>query len=224
MPEQQLQIELARESLLALAERALFWPRMKTLFVADVHFGKDATFRKAMRWVPPGTTTDDLRRLSDLVSGHKAKQLIVLGDTFHSEHAREDETFEQLRNWRKSVRANVLLVKGNHDREAIELAQEAGFDWLEEDHSLPPFTLRHCPCEKPPDGYALCGHLHPEVIARGLARQSLRIRCFWIRSHECVLPAFGGFTGGYVVQPTTRDRVLLVAGDSILEASTARRK
>ena len=40
---------VAGEQLLLLGERAVYWERTRTLFVADPHFGKAAAFRAADR-------------------------------------------------------------------------------------------------------------------------------------------------------------------------------
>src|SRR3982074_1557313 len=53
-----LTIELAGEEIILLPERAIYWPRAETLFVADTHWGKDATFRAAAIAVPGGTLRD----------------------------------------------------------------------------------------------------------------------------------------------------------------------
>jgi uncharacterized protein len=210
---------LAGETVVALAERALFWPREKTLFVADVHFGKDATFRHALRWVPPGTTAHDLERLRRLMEEHCVENLVILGDAFHSEHAGEDSTRQEIARWRERQRAPVLMVEGNHDRHATALARDLRFDVVKEPHELGPWTLRHHPGEG--THYVLCGHLHPVATVRGAARQSLRVPCFWAGEKQCVLPAFGGFTGGATVRPARVDRVFLVADGRLVDATPA---
>ncbi len=40
-----LDVVLCDERVQLLADRALYWPRARTLFVADVHLGKAAAFR-----------------------------------------------------------------------------------------------------------------------------------------------------------------------------------
>ncbi|HET7427286.1 MAG TPA: DEAD/DEAH box helicase, partial [Gemmatimonadales bacterium] len=55
-------LRLAGEDLVLLPERALFWPRTATLVVADLHWGKAATFRAAGIPIPTGTTGEDLAR------------------------------------------------------------------------------------------------------------------------------------------------------------------
>lgn len=216
MPADAIPFELAGEKVTALADRALLW--RKTLFVADVHFGKDATFRHAQRWIPPGTTQDDLARLDHLIAHLRVKTLFILGDAFHSKHSGEDATLTAIREWRHRTSAEVRMIKGNHDLRATEIAEAADFEVLDEGFQLGPWTLNHHPSESSP-GYALCGHLHPEASVRGTARQSLRIPCFWATERQCVLPAFGGFTGGSVVRPKPGDRVFLVVEDSLLDAS-----
>ena len=56
------------------AERALYWPRGRTLFVADVHLGKGATFRAGGVPLPRGATANDLGRLTALVERTRARR------------------------------------------------------------------------------------------------------------------------------------------------------
>lgn len=213
-----LALQLNGEEVVATAERGLVWPSGRTLFVADVHFGKDATFRRADRWVPFGTTANDLERLERLIFRHKIKHLVILGDAFHSEHAEEAATRGEIARWReRHGKIEMILVAGNHDRRARRLAGEIGFRVEEEGFVKGPWGL----CHHPPDGtdrYTLCGHIHPQVSLAGRAHQSLRVPCFWLREDYGVLPAFGGFTGGATVRPRKGDRVVLVADGQVLEA------
>lgn len=214
----ELAFTLAEQEVVALADKALLWPTEKTLFVADVHFGKDATFRQAQRWVPPGTTRDDLARLSVLIERHDVEQLVILGDAFHSEHAGEETTFHEIHRWKQSSACEVLMIPGNHDRKTEDIARGLDFQLQPEGHVKGPWSLHHHPTKKKQPGYVLCGHLHPMAIAYGKARQSLRLPCFWANESQCVLPAFGSFTGGSVVRPKRGDRVILVANDKLLDA------
>jgi len=221
MPEDELVIGLGGERVVALAERALYWPAEATLFVADAHFGKDATFRQARRWVPPGTTGHDLERLTRLIERHAVKRLVILGDAFHSEHVEEPATVEELLQWRARVPIETMMVRGNHDRRVDAIAERLQFVMREEGTLLTPWSLHHHPSTSPV-GYVLCGHVHPVVLARGGARQRLRLPCFWADERRCILPAFGGFTGGGLVKPRRGDQVVVVAGDRVMMAPTER--
>jgi len=54
-----IECTVAGEKLVLLAERAVFWPAKKALFVADFHLGKAASFRRAGIPLPSGTTTEN---------------------------------------------------------------------------------------------------------------------------------------------------------------------
>ncbi len=73
-----LTTSLAGESVELLAERALYWPRTRTLLVADVHLGKAAAFRAGGVPVPRGATASDLARLGALVARTGAGRLTGL--------------------------------------------------------------------------------------------------------------------------------------------------
>jgi metallophosphoesterase superfamily enzyme len=52
----------------------------RCLFVADVHFGKDAMFRARGIPVPAGSTTDNLMRLDILITEFEPIALVFPGD------------------------------------------------------------------------------------------------------------------------------------------------
>ena len=62
-----------------LPQRALWWPAARMVMVADVHFGKAATFRRAGQPVPHGTTADNLARLDAVLAATGADHLELLG-------------------------------------------------------------------------------------------------------------------------------------------------
>jgi len=208
----ELSFPLAGEEVIATAERALVW--QDAVFVADVHFGKDAMLRSAHHWAPPGSTADNLARLDALLRRHAARRLIILGDLFHSAHA--VESVPAIRQWRNEHPAcDILAIPGNHDRRAGTLAAECGFLVEEEGHRLGPWTLRHHPSEHP-EPCTLSGHVHPVVSLRGTGRQSLKVPCFAITTHQCILPAFGAFTGGHPVKPRPGDQIIAVADGQLV--------
>ena len=69
----ELDVRLAGEEVRLLPERALFWPRTATLIVADLHWGKGATFRAAGIPIPLGSTSDDLARLDAALAAHRRR-------------------------------------------------------------------------------------------------------------------------------------------------------
>ena len=211
-----LAVELAGERMVALAERALLWPSRRTLFVADVHFGKAARFRAQGVPVPAGTTAQDLARLDAMIVAHALERIVCLGDLWHGRLGADSPTLAALARWRADHRELALeLVPGNHDRATGAMAASLDIALRPEADAEGPFVLRHHP-DPHAGGYVLAGHVHPVVRLTGPGRDRLRAPCFVLGEQVGLLPAFGAFTGGYVITPSSRDRVLVVAGDRVL--------
>lgn len=210
-------LTLAGEEVRLLPERGLFWQRACMLVIADVHWGKAATFRAAGIPIPGGTTGEDLARLDAAVYRTGARRLVVLGDLFHAKAGRvATRTLAALRQWRERCgRLEIQLVRGNHDRHAGDPPDDLRINCVNAPAFLPPFVLRHEPRDSP-EGYTLAGHLHPGLVVSGPALQRERLPCFLIRPGLAVLPAFGSFTGMAPVTPEPGDQAFVVADGEVL--------
>ncbi len=205
-----------------LPEKAVFLPDSFTLLIADAHIGKAVSFRALGVPVPPGTTTENLNLLTDLVARHNAKRIIFLGDFLHSAKAHAAATMAAVSRWREAhARLQITLVRGNHDSRAGDPPAHLNIDVLNEPLMLGGLALCHHPQEVE-GAYALAGHLHPCVKVSGKARDRLRLPCFWMRPRAGVLPAFGAFTGMAEVQPGAQDQVFAVAGDAVVALPAAK--
>src|SRR5512143_115119 len=203
---------LAGERVALLAERALFWPREGTLFVADVHLGKAAAFRAAGVAVPRGATASDLGRLSQLLVRTGAQRLVVLGDFLHAAAGRVaalDAAFARFRAAHAALA--ITVVRGNHDANAGDPPGHWRVDVVAEPHPAPPFLLCHEPA-RPPTGFALCGHVHPGLLLTGPAYDSARLPCFVVGPRCAILPAFGRLTGLALVAPAAGEVRVAIAG------------
>ncbi|MEM1432976.1 MAG: ligase-associated DNA damage response endonuclease PdeM [Pseudomonadota bacterium] len=207
-------VELKGQRLSLLPERAVWWPAQRALLVADVHVGKGTSFRRRGMAVPTGSSAATLDRLRALILRHEAERLIVLGDFLHAEL--DPPIVQLIDGWRASLPATeVVLVLGNHDRalarqplsgiDATDCCELAGIDLL---HDAPD-----------DERAAVSGHLHP-CVRVGLNRSDqLRLPVFWVRGQQLVLPAFGEFTGGQLVQPTSGDRVYAIAEATVMDVT-----
>ena len=186
---------LGGESLWLLPERALWWPATRTLFVADVHLGKAATFRALGQPVPAGTTLDNLQRLSELIEQHGAARLVVLGDLLHAPAAHRPALIDAVLQWR-DVHADLdcVLVRGNHDSHAGDPPPSLRIHTVDEPLRLGPFAACHHP-RRVADAFVLAGHLHPATWLHGRAHERQRLPCFCRSEGLLILPAFGAFTG-----------------------------
>ena len=208
--------EIAGERLVLLPERAAFWPARETLFVADFHLGKAASFRAAGIPMPAGTTSENVERLGRAIDRTRASRVVFLGDFLHAAEGRASRTFERFSAWRQS-RADVkfTLIRGNHDRKAGDPPGEWKIDCADAGAALGPFVLNHEPGPSRA-GYALAGHIHPAVRLSGEGDETLRLPCFWFAKGHGVLPAFGAFTGSAVVRPRPGDRVFVIAEEEVV--------
>ncbi|HEY2375253.1 MAG TPA: ligase-associated DNA damage response endonuclease PdeM [Gemmatimonadaceae bacterium] len=212
-------ITLAGEDVLLMPDRSLYWPAAATLFVADAHVGKAATFRASGIFVPRGTTSATLARLDGSLECTGAKRLIFLGDLLHAREGRAAETLRVVGEWRTSHRSlDVVLVRGNHDRSAGDPPQSLGIRCVDAPLREGPFAFVHHPTAMEAR-YVIAGHVHPAVRLSGPGRQHLRLPCFWVTAAGIVLPAFGDFTGLGIIEPAEDDRVFAVADESVVEVS-----
>ena len=179
-----------------LGERAAYWERTRTLFVADPHFGKAAAFRAAGVPVPRGTTGETLSRLDAALDRTRAERIVFLGDFLHAREGRAPETLRVINDWRsRSARRSrcfsceAITTSAPAIRRASSTMRCENAPVVET-----PFVFTHQPVRSD-DGYVLCGHVHPGARLSGPADSSMRLPCFWFGREIAVLPAFGEFTG-----------------------------
>ena len=191
-----MKLLLAGEAVELLAEKALWWPAERTLFIADLHLGKAASFRALGQPVPSGTTQDNLDRLSALIDHHGAARIVFLGDFLHAAAAQQASVLNPVRHWRaRHCGVALVLVRGNHDSHAGDPPADLQIAVVDEPWPLGPFAACHHP-QKLEGRLVLAGHLHPTVTLNGPARDRQRLPAFWRSEGLLVLPAFGAFTGG----------------------------
>lgn len=213
------EIEVKGETLTLLPEHGLYWAAERTVFIADLHWGKAATFRQAGIAIPDTEVDADLDRITAMLERTQAERLVVLGDLLHSRRGRSRRTFENVAKWTQThPDVSLTLVEGNHDRGAGRPPQEWGFEVVMPGQTLGPFVLRHYP-DPSDDGYVLSGHLHPKVRLSGRGGQEVKIPCFWFGQEVAVLPAFGSLIDGAPVKPSPSDAVFVIADGEVLDVS-----
>ena len=205
-------------SLAADPSGALWWPEMRTLVVADLHFGKGSAFAaEGGALLPPYDSHATLDRLEALALRYDPARWVSLGDGFHDRDAgaRLDRSAAE-RLDRLARSCDWLWLRGNHDPEPPSgFAGRALAEWR-----AGPLVFRHEPCPGPAPG-EVAGHLHPRAtVATG--RRQVSGRVFATDGRRLLLPAFGAYTGGLDVHdPVIRalfaraPRVLLTGRESI---------
>ena len=188
-----------------------FWVEKSMLLISDVHLGKVAHFRKFGAAVPQKAIHKNFILLNEIVEYFQPFQVCFLGDLFHSSLNKEWQLFE---NWVAKTPAEIILVAGNHDIISPVKFEDLGIQIFQE-LVIDQFLLTHHP-ERRNEFFNFCGHIHPAIRLQGYGRQRLKLACFFKKTHQLILPAFGQFTGAYVLEPTKADEVFVIAGDEVV--------
>ncbi|WP_018986061.1 ligase-associated DNA damage response endonuclease PdeM [Methylophilus methylotrophus] len=211
--EQKLTIQ--SQDLLLLADKAIYWPEQRTLLIADAHFGKAATYRALGQPVPQGTTSHNLQRLNALLSNYPTEQMIFLGDFLHAPKSHAPATLAALGHWRaRHTQLHCILVRGNHDKHAGDPPVNLNIKTVDEPYLIGNFALQHMPTPHPTH-HVLAGHIHPAFRLQGKGRQRLVLPCFHHQNNMTLLPSFGDFTGGCVIEHTPGSFIYVTNGEYI---------
>jgi DNA ligase-associated metallophosphoesterase len=212
--------EICGEELILLPQRAVYWPKTKTLWLADPHFGKATHFNKTGIFVPSAVIDGDLLILGGLLNTFDVERLIFMGDLFHSSYNSEWERFGAwlgLQNLKE-----VHLVMGNHDILHKKYYTQYNLI-LHTDHYIDgSFAYVHEYVEGMEGTlagkYIISGHVHPGVAMAGKGRQGLRLPCFYFSATHAILPAFGRFTGLFCIKKKLdTDNFYVIANTEILK-------
>lgn len=206
-------IELHGERMALLPQRAIWWPRMKWLIVADLHAGKSEVYRHHGVAVPDGVLQEMLRRLSQMCAALCPERLVILGDLVHHADGLDGAVRQAIGDCFCTLTRPALLVRGNHDTSVSLPAtwpiEDAG-DALEE----PPLRFTHQPSVTR-HRYTLAGHLHP-TLSLASTTDLLRLPCFHFGPRLGVLPAFSRFSRGVPMQVGVADRAYVIADGELI--------
>jgi uncharacterized protein len=199
--------------------RTIFWEQEKILILSDLHLGKTGHFRKSGIAVPAAVMKEDMQRLVSSIQFYKPALVVIVGDLFHSVQNKEHELFLKWRN--DMLHVPMLLVKGNHDIVPDKWYADANITTEKKMWRKNNFVFVHDVEDIQKEDindtdYFFSGHIHPAVTMRGIGKQSLRFPCFYFTKIYAVLPAFGKFTGTYLIEPSVKEKAFIIVEDSVL--------
>ncbi len=214
-----MDVTIGEVELRLFASRAAYSVEHDTLFVADTHFGKDATFRRHGVPVPRGAATTTLNGIASLIAQTHASRLVILGDMFHARSSLASDICDSLSGFFATHRQlDVMLVRGNHDAHVGPLPTAWPIRIVPPGERLGRIALGHEPAAVPSDAdVLLCGHLHPAIRFRWQHQLFDRLPSFWLHDRCLVFPAIGKFTGTHLVKPSRDDRAWIIAGMELIE-------
>lgn len=204
-------------------QRFIYWGKEKTIILSDLHLGKTGHFRKEGIAMPQQVYKEDLQRLFTIIQQFKPNRLLIVGDMVHSKHNKELDWFCRWRN--DFSQTDFTLIKGNHDilkdewynKNCITVCKEIQMDGIRFVHDD---TIQNG--EIVEDGKTeriiqptISGHIHPGILLKGIAKQSMQLPCFFFNQQQCFLPAFSHFTGTFTMKPQKGDDVFVMMGNEI---------
>lgn len=201
------------------SNRFIFWEEEQAIILSDLHFGKISHFRKNGLAMPTNIVKEDMQRLFDAIQFFNAKKIIIVGDLFHSVANNEHDLFSRWRNDFSAV--EFILVKGNHDIIKADWYENANIKVADEFLKIKNFIFVHQKEDYEsllkPNEFLICGHVHPAIVLKGLGKQSLKFNCFFFSNNYMYLPAFGKFTGNFLLEPKKTETVFAIVNNSVLK-------
>ncbi|MEO1614347.1 MAG: ligase-associated DNA damage response endonuclease PdeM [Planctomycetota bacterium] len=216
-PSHRLRVDLAENVLELFAAGGVYDPATDSLFVADLHLGKDNTFRRNGLAVPQGSNESTLDAISDLVRCTHPSRLVLLGDLIHEPSSLSRQVVDCFADFcAQFCTLDIHLVRGNHDRVTAFPASWRMTEWAAGTR-LGGVALYHEPVEPPAGELAIAGHVHPSYRMQSQQESLGRLPCFWFHRNCLVLPAIGRFTGTHTIRRRGHDRVWVNADGVLLE-------
>ncbi len=213
-------IELNGLEMYLLPQKALYIPSYQLLVISDWHLGKLSHFRREGLFVPAPAAEEEFERLDILLQELQVKDVVFLGDLFHSQWNSDWEKLKAYINLHAQQTLRFTLTKGNHD--------------ILKDHHFENFSLRvksevilsegivlsHEPLPDLPNYMVnIVGHIHPGCLIGAGARQSFRLPCFHFKDRVLTMPAFGKFTGLHIMKPEPQADIYAVVNDAVILVS-----
>lgn len=201
---------------LLFTEHYIYWEEQQAIILSDLHLGKSGHFRKNGIAIPQPVFKDDMQRLLAIIQFQKPKQIIIIGDLFHS---RENKELQLFLRWRKDIAGiDFHLVKGNHDILSKEFYEAAGIIVHEKKWELSSFCFTHDILDHEAEHvFCFSGHVHPAIQLKGKGRQHLQVPCFCFSKRFGIMPAFGKFTGTFPITPAKEDTVYAITTKAVIK-------
>jgi uncharacterized protein len=208
---QSLTFEIEGEEFIFDHRRVIYWPRLKILLAADLHWGKTAYLQKYGIAVTHKVLENDLFRLSQILKDYDVRSLVVLGDLIHHEEVLDQSIVSMISEFRHFHPCELILLKGNHDRYA-RFPEEWGVV-EEKDLYLKGFYLCH-DHHRSIGNFQFSGHIHPLFNIRA-GNDLLRLPTFILDPKFCLLPAFSELTGGQSLRLKKGQRAVVILPESL---------
>ncbi|MDC3100870.1 ligase-associated DNA damage response endonuclease PdeM [Pelagibacteraceae bacterium] len=182
-------INFGDEEFYAYPNKSLYWKRLNTLIVSDLHIGKSISYAKNKQFLPPYDTKEILNELFVSLDKIKPRNLIIVGDLLHDVFSTLSLKHQDHKNFNQYMdNTDFIWIKGNHDKNI----QIEGFKNFTK-YKINKFLFTHIPIET--SSFQICGHYHPKVKISHRGKTIFKTS-FVHNEKIFILPSFGILTGG----------------------------
>lgn len=202
------------QTFILLPQKAIFWLEEKALILGDLHFGKATHFRKNGIAINNEVAANDFLILENLLHETNPDTVYFIGDLFHSELNSELQLLQTIISKYKAIK--FVLLKGNHDIIGNLVFEKIGIVVLEQ-IKIGKIILSHEPLEND-KLFNIHGHVHPGILIKGKAKQSLKFPCFYFTKNYVILPAFSSFCGLKIMENRKAEAIFIIANNKIIKS------
>jgi DNA ligase-associated metallophosphoesterase len=179
-----------------LPQKALYFPEIHTLVVADIHLGKAAYFQENAYAITDKTEQADMHLLLQLITEYHICKLFILGDLFHHGYHHGRAIFDDFARKMFDKNVSVIWILGNHDKvtdvaygvQLMERYDTSNIGFIHDASSLKNKNTEDT------NKWIISGHEHPAILLKGRSGQ-LKLPAFIQTERGLILPSFGFFTG-----------------------------
>lgn len=180
------------------SDLCLHLPEERTVIIADLHIGYESALEAEGIHIPRIQTKTVISSLSKLLDRYEPDRLVILGDLKHEFSRNLGQEMKDVRKVLDSVsdRADILLVKGNHDNYIENIVSRIQVPVVGQYKAAGiTFVHGHVPC---PDRPLVMGHEHPSIKIVDRVGAYLKLPCHaWLKEERIlVLPAYSPLASG----------------------------
>jgi len=170
----------------------IYWPRIMTIILSDLHLGKSMFWARHGKFLPPYDNLETLSKLKKILRKLQINKIIFLGDVFHDDsgyETLEPDTIQILNEILCNYK--IIFIAGNHDLNISIPKIKILKNYTKDGISFSHYPNSHVSKRKA----EIFGHFHPKISIK-IRGRVISKKCFVIDKKKILLPAFGNYTGG----------------------------
>ena len=200
-------IEILGEELELLPEKAIFWPSMELLFIADIGWA----FTKKT-FIESGF--NEIERIKAILSKRSVRRIILLGEVAPEGRSLDKELLVKFNIWSQALHCPFYIAFARSSFIPIEEIKGYGVAAWADPLIIPPFAFSNDPIEN--DKYfTFSGHIHPHVVLKK-GKERLSFPCFQIKQRLAILPSFSEDAVPQPISWTSDEKIYAIDGGLII--------